>query len=109
MIHTPIGVEGFRKGMDLYFQRHDGQAVTCEDFVAAMEDASGTDLTQFRRCYAQSGTPKVIARWRHDPQSATLTLDDDYFGPEMPARGMMPNPGMTPPPSPAKPASAGPK
>jgi len=74
MIHTLIGADAFRKGMDLYFQRHDGQAVTCEDFVAAMEDASGVDLTQLRRWYAQAGTPKVTADWSHDPQAATFTL-----------------------------------
>ncbi|MDF5955558.1 M1 family aminopeptidase [Pseudomonas aeruginosa] len=56
MIHTLLGAEGFRKGSDLYFQRHDGQAVTCDDFVKAMEDANGVDLTQFKRWYSQSGT-----------------------------------------------------
>jgi len=55
MIHTLIGPEAYRAGIDLYFQRHDGQAVTCEDFVRAMEDASGKDLGQFRRWYSQSG------------------------------------------------------
>ncbi|MEJ2136640.1 MAG: aminopeptidase N [Desulfofustis sp.] len=59
MIHTLIGAENFRKGMDLYFARHDGQAVTCDDFVAAMADASGRDLGQFKRWYAQAGTPEV--------------------------------------------------
>ncbi|WP_308368068.1 MULTISPECIES: aminopeptidase N [unclassified Microbulbifer] len=57
MIHTLLGTAGFRKGSDLYFQRHDGCAVTCEDFIAAMEDANGVDLTQFRRWYSQAGTP----------------------------------------------------
>jgi aminopeptidase N len=75
MIETLIGPAKFRQGMDLYFQRHDGQAVTCEDFVAAMEDASGVDLKQFRRWYSQAGTPRVKASWRHDPATATLTLD----------------------------------
>ncbi len=55
MIHTLLGKERFRKGADLYFERHDGQAVTCEDFVRAMEDASGVDLGQFRRWYGQAG------------------------------------------------------
>jgi aminopeptidase N len=59
MMHTILGKEGFRKGMDLYFKRHDGQAVTCDDFVAAMEDANDEDLDQFKRWYAQSGTPEV--------------------------------------------------
>ena len=59
MIHTLIGADNFRKGMDLYFQRHDGQAVTCDDFVAAMADASGRDLSQFTRWYSQAGTPEL--------------------------------------------------
>ena len=59
MMHTLLGAEKFRKGMDLYFERHDGQAVTCDDFVAAMADASGIDLTQFSRWYSQSGTPVI--------------------------------------------------
>ena len=49
MIHTLLGAEAFRKGSDLYFERHDGQAVTCDDFVKAMQDASGVDLTRFKR------------------------------------------------------------
>ena len=65
MIHTIIGRENFRKGMDLYFQRHDGQAVTCEDFVSAMSNASSIDLTQFQQWYAQAGTPllNVMEIW----------------------------------------------
>ncbi len=59
MIRTLLGPEAFRKGSDLYFSRHDGQAVTCDDFVRAMEDASGKDLTQFRRWYSQAGTPRL--------------------------------------------------
>ena len=59
MYQTLLGVEGFRKGMDLYFQRHDGQAVTCDDFLAAMADANGRDLSQFKSWYSQSGTPQV--------------------------------------------------
>ncbi|MBC7908800.1 MAG: aminopeptidase N [Rhodospirillaceae bacterium] len=74
MIHTLIGAEAFRKGMDLYFARHDGHAVTCEDFVAAMETASGVDLAQFRRWYAQAGTPKITAAWTHDAATKRLTL-----------------------------------
>ncbi len=74
MIHTLLGAEGFRKGMDLYFARHDGQAVTCDDFVAAMEDASGIDLGRFRRWYGQAGTPRLSARWSHDAASRRLTL-----------------------------------
>ncbi len=76
MIHTLIGRDAFRRGMDLYFQRHDGQAVTCEDFVAAMQDASGVDLSQFRRWYARAGTPRVTAegRWQPDARRYHLTL-----------------------------------
>lgn len=59
MMHTLLGETRFQAGMKCYFERHDGQAVTCDDFVAAMEDASGVDLTQFRRWYSQSGTPQV--------------------------------------------------
>lgn len=59
MIHTIIGKENFRKGMDLYFERHDGSAVTTEDFVSAMEDVSNINLEQFKRWYSQAGTPIV--------------------------------------------------
>jgi len=59
MIHTLLGENNFKKGMDCYFERHDGQAVTCDDFVKAMEDASGVDLKLFRNWYTQSGTPSV--------------------------------------------------
>ncbi len=74
MLHTMLGADKFRAGSDLYFQRHDGQAVTCEDFVKAMEDASGVDLTKFRLWYEQAGTPKVRADMRHADGTATLTL-----------------------------------
>ncbi len=76
MIHTLLGREAFRRGMDRYFQRHDGQAVTCEDFVAAMQDASGIDLAQFRRWYARAGTPRLTASGTYDAvaQRYTLTL-----------------------------------
>ena len=75
MIHTLIGKEAFRKGMDLYFARHDGQAVTCEDFVAAMQDASGLDLTQFKRWYNQAGTPKLVVRSEFDAAAQRYTLE----------------------------------
>jgi aminopeptidase N len=74
MIHTLLGAEGFRKGSDLYFERHDGQAVTCDDFVKAMEDANGADLTQFRRWYSQAGTPVLTVRQHYKPDDQTLTL-----------------------------------
>ncbi|MBV9841263.1 MAG: aminopeptidase N [Sphingomonadaceae bacterium] len=76
MLHTMLGPARFRAGTDLYFQRHDGEAATCEDFVVAMEDASGIDLGQFRLWYAQAGTPRVRARVEHEPGSgrARVTL-----------------------------------
>jgi aminopeptidase N len=61
MLHTLLGAERFRAGCDLYFERHDGEAVTCEDFVRSMEEASGEDLSRFRLWYEQAGTPKVKA------------------------------------------------
>ncbi|SNS40993.1 aminopeptidase N [Noviherbaspirillum humi] len=66
MYQTLLGKDGFRKGMDLYFQRHDGQAVTCDDFRAAMADANGRDLTQFELWYSQAGTPRVKVETRYD-------------------------------------------
>lgn len=66
MIHTLLGEDGFQKGMKLYFERHDGTAATCEDFVAAMEDASGVDLSQFRLWYSQSGTPTLSVESHYD-------------------------------------------
>ncbi|MBX3560250.1 MAG: aminopeptidase N [Sphingomonas sp.] len=74
MMHTILGPERFRAGCDLYFERHDGQAVTCEDFVKAMEEASGADLGQFRLWYSQAGTPKVTARLARDGDAVTLEL-----------------------------------
>ncbi len=62
MLHTLLGREAFRRGMDLYFARHDGQAVTCDDFVAAMSDAGGLSLEQFRLWYSQAGTPQLLVR-----------------------------------------------
>ena len=74
MIHTLLGADGFRKGMDLYFERHDGQAVTCDDFVAAMEDAAGKDLGQFRRWYSQAGTPELAVTGEYDAAARTYRL-----------------------------------
>ncbi|GAB1234287.1 aminopeptidase N [Ferrigenium sp. UT5] len=67
MYQTLLGRDGFRKGMDLYFARHDGQAVTCDDFRAAMADANGHDLRQFERWYSQAGTPQVHVKTTYDP------------------------------------------
>ena len=74
MIQTLIGRDGFRRGMDEYFRRHDGQAVTCEDFVAAMAVASGFDFTQFMRWYNQPGTPHVAVDGHFDAETRTYTL-----------------------------------
>ncbi len=74
MIHTLLGAEKFRAGADLYFARHDGHAATCDEFVAAMQDASGVDLTTFKRWYAQAGTPRLKAELAHDGTNATVTL-----------------------------------
>ncbi|SUD60908.1 aminopeptidase N [Ectopseudomonas oleovorans] len=74
MIHTLLGPELFRKGSDLYFERHDGQAVTCDDFVKAMEDASGIDLTQFKRWYTQAGTPRLDVSEAYDEAAQTYSL-----------------------------------
>ena len=74
MIHTLIGKQAFRQGMDLYFQRHDGQAVTCDDFVAAMADASGVDFAPFMTWYRQAGTPRVTAHGSYDVATKRYTL-----------------------------------
>ncbi|WP_321836967.1 aminopeptidase N [Pseudomonas kulmbachensis] len=74
MIHTLLGAEGFRKGSDLYFERHDGQAVTCDDFIKAMEDANGADLIQFKRWYSQAGTPRLAVSEHYDAQQKTYSL-----------------------------------
>ncbi|HEY6632064.1 MAG TPA: aminopeptidase N, partial [Rhizobiaceae bacterium] len=75
MIRTIIGADAFRKGMDLYFERHDGDAATVEDFVKVFEDASGQDLSQFALWYNQAGTPNVSASVAWDAATGTLTLD----------------------------------
>ncbi|VAW61098.1 Membrane alanine aminopeptidase N [hydrothermal vent metagenome] len=74
MIHTLLGREKFRSGMDLYFERHDGEAATTEDFLLAMEQASGVDLVQFRRWYHQSGTPQLDIQQRYEKESKHLSL-----------------------------------
>jgi aminopeptidase N len=74
MMRTLVGAERFRTGTDRYFERHDGEAATCEDFVTAIEDGAGIDLDRFRLWYSQAGTPKVTARLAHDDGVATLTL-----------------------------------
>ncbi|MDR2688594.1 MAG: aminopeptidase N [Azoarcus sp.] len=87
MLHTLLGAEGFRNGMDLYFSYHDGHAVTCDDFVDAMSEANGVDLGQFMRWYSQAGTPRLRARgqWQAANRTYTLTL----------AQHTPPTPGQT--------------
>jgi aminopeptidase N len=74
MIHTLLGRDGFRRGMDLYIGRHDNQAVTIEDFVAAMQEASGADLGQFKRWYEQAGRPEVTIEDRWDKATKSYEL-----------------------------------
>ena len=79
MMHTLVGREGFARGISLYFERFDGQAVTCDDFAQAIADANpdsalARSLTQFKRWYAQAGTPRVTARGRYDAPTRTYTL-----------------------------------
>jgi aminopeptidase N len=74
MIRTLLGPEGFRKGSDLFFERHDGQAVTCDDFIKAMEDANGADFTQFKRWYSQAGTPRLAVTDAFDAAAGTYSL-----------------------------------
>ena len=82
MIHTLLGPERFRAGSDLYFDRHDGEAVRIEDFVAAMTDATGVSFDQFRRWYKQSGTPEVMTSGRYDEGSQTYHLTVSQSCPE---------------------------
>ena len=74
MLQTILGREAFNRGLALYLERHDGQAATCDDFLLAMQDASGRDLTQFSRWYSQSGTPQLSVSQHYDASAATLTL-----------------------------------
>jgi aminopeptidase N len=87
MMHTLVGREGFANGMSLYFERFDGQAVTCDDFAQAIADANpqselARTLTQFKRWYSQAGTPRLTARGRYDAPSRTYTLGIEQAGSE---------------------------
>ncbi|MDR3426226.1 aminopeptidase N [Silvimonas sp.] len=86
MIYTLVGHDGFRKGTDLYFKRHDGQAVTCDDFVAAMADANDIDLTQFKRWYSQSGTPRLTVEGVYDQDAKTFILTVEQHCPATPGQ-----------------------
>ncbi|WP_025534472.1 aminopeptidase N [Vibrio parahaemolyticus] len=79
MYHTLLGEEGFQKGMKLYFERHDGTAATCEDFVSAMEDATSVDLKQFRLWYSQSGTPTLRVNSEYNAEAKTYALTVEQF------------------------------
>ncbi|MAB35431.1 MULTISPECIES: aminopeptidase N [Thalassospira] len=74
MMHTLLGAEGYRKGIDLYFDRHDGQAVTCDDFAKAMEDANEVDLSQLKIWYSQAGTPSLSWRGEYDADAKQFRL-----------------------------------
>ena len=86
MMHTLLGDETFRAGVRLYFERHDGQAVTTDDFVSAMEAASGMDLTRFRHWYTQAGTPVLRARGAYDAACAQYVLDIEQRTPPTPGQ-----------------------
>ena len=86
MIHNIVGAEGFRKGSDLYFDRHDGQAVTCDDFVKAMEDANGADLSQFMNWYTQAGTPVLKASDHYDAEKQQYQLTINQNCPPTPGQ-----------------------
>ncbi|QAY77402.1 aminopeptidase N [Sphingosinicella sp. BN140058] len=94
MMHTLLGPERFRAGTDLYFERHDGEAATCEDFVRAMEEGGGIDLGDFRRWYSQAGTPRVRAQLGHAGEGrAVLHLAQEVPPtPGQPAKQPMPIP-----------------
>ena len=74
MLHTLLGEQAFQRGLALYLQRHDGQAATCDDFVAAMSEASGRDLTRFKRWYSQAGTPVLTVTDAYDAEQQRYTL-----------------------------------
>ncbi|MGB7408079.1 MAG: aminopeptidase N, partial [Pontixanthobacter sp.] len=74
MMRTMAEPEAFRRGTDLYFERHDGEAATCEDFITAIEDGAGLDLKQFRRWYSQAGTPRIMVEQKYEGNTATITL-----------------------------------
>lgn len=86
MYQSLLGKDGFRKGMDLYFQRHDGQAVTCNDFLSAMANANNRDLTQFENWYSQAGTPRLKLKSKYHPKTKTLSLSLSQSCPPTPGQ-----------------------
>ncbi len=85
MIRTILGAEDFRKGMDLYFERHDGEAATVEDFLQVFEDASGRDLSQFALWYHQAGTPNLAITTSHDAAAGEFTVEIEQSVPPTPS------------------------
>lgn len=86
MLQTLLGRDGFREGLDLYFERHDGEAITVEDFVGAMADASGRDLSQFMLWYTQAGTPELACSLDYDPHAKTAKLSVSQVVPPTPGQ-----------------------
>ncbi len=86
MVHTLLGGEGFRRGMDLYFERHDGDAVTIDHFLQAMQDATTVDLTQFKQWYEQAGTPRLELEGSYDERARTYTLTTHQSCPPTPGQ-----------------------
>jgi len=86
MLNSILGADGFRAGTDLYFDRHDGTAATCEDFVTALEDATGADLAQFRLWYSQAGTPRVKVALEHDAPGGRARLKFEQTIPPTPGQ-----------------------
>ena len=98
MLATVLGPDKFRAGTDLYFSRHDGEAATCDDFVRALEDGSGADLSDFKIWYSQAGTPKIKARVEHDAAAKVAVLHlEQHVGPTpgQPVKAAMPIPLRT--------------
>ncbi len=88
MVHTLLGADAFRRGLALYFERHDGQAVTIEEFLAAMADASGQDLGQFALWYDQAGTPEITVDHAYDPATTSYTITVEQTCPETPGQAV---------------------
>ncbi|QQG35430.1 MAG: aminopeptidase N [Micavibrio aeruginosavorus] len=86
MQHTLLSPETYRKATDLYFERYDGMAVTCDDFVQCMMDASGQDLSQFKLWYSQAGTPEISAKGSYDASSRVYTLELSQYTPPTPGQ-----------------------
>jgi aminopeptidase N len=86
MLQTLLGREAFRKGMDLYFDRHDGEAATVEEFLQCFEEASGSDLSQFRLWYSQAGTPELVCALRYDKAKKRAELEVEQLLPPTPGQ-----------------------